>query len=399
MSISLLSDLTVVDLTTTPAGATAARLYADLGARVIRIEATGIETPEDDVGLSPEAGLVANRSKESVAIDFASRESSDVLARLLGQADLLVEDLGAEVRAGIGLACGEHRAAHPSLVHVALDWWPESGAGAGLPRSRELLQATVGTMVFDAPGGAPRPVSAVPVGEPTAATFAVMAGLSALLRRDATGVVSCGSTSVYQGAIQPASTGVVYAEDDQEADTTGPVARRALGGFGPFECADGEWVFVAGWTDRQFQAVCRLAGYDHIAEDPAYGSRSLRQETGEDLNAIVAAWVSGLQSNDLIDQLRSARVPVARIAQTTAQLIHDSHAVETGMVTQVGNGADQSWQIGTVFEVAGERPDIRPAPAPGADSIAVLERLGLTSDEVSDLLRRGVISQPERGAR
>ena len=389
--IALLADLEVIDLSTTAAGATAARLFAEIGARVTRVELRGSEAPPPQASLTAETRAVVNRTKASVSVDLDRAGSRDVIEHLVKQADVLVEDLATRQRARIGLDCDDHRRLQPGLIHVAIRWWPVDTGVSELPPYQELLQAYLGTMRADSAADAPEPIEIVRVGEPTASLLGAIGGLAALLRRDDSGAGACVTTSVLQGALQQQTTSVVYAERDRSAQPR-RAAQRSLGGFGPFECADGDWVFVSGWTDRQFQEVSRAAGVDHLAGDPAYGSRVLRTESGDAINTILAHWVSGLQSDELISTLRAARVPVARVAESPAQLISDEHAVETGMLAEIADPElGPTWQVATTFEADGAPPTIGPSRPLGADTTAVLLRFGLSDEAIEALLDRGVV--------
>jgi crotonobetainyl-CoA:carnitine CoA-transferase CaiB-like acyl-CoA transferase len=126
-----------------------------------------------------------------------------------------------------------------------------------------------------------------------------------------------------------------------------------------------------------------------LADDPSYATRMLRTEHGDSLNELFFLWASGLQSHEIVDRLRKARVPVALIVDEIKELIDDQHARESGLIRQV----DGSWQVGAGFEIDNEWPDEHPAHALGQDTRDALQRFGLSAEEIERLSAAGVIKQ------
>ncbi len=382
------SDLTVIDVASGLAGRTAARLFTELGATVIRLDRMGAG-PTPPTQLAERGGLVADRNKLNAAVNLAQREGHEVLNHALTTADVLIEDWTDEERAAIGITQEEARALNPRLVHVHVAWTPPGTPLASLPPYQELLQAYAGLMADDG-YGRPTAITSVPVGEPSASVMATIAAGAALYRREQTGQGAYCEVSVLQSALQQQTTGCVVAERDTDPPPTqggrgGP--RRSIGGFSPMIAADGRWVFVSGWADRQFQALARDAGFPHLADDPAYATRMMRQDHGDDLNALFFHWASEIPSATLVERMRAARVPVALIVDEIKELIDDTHARESGLIRDV----DGDWQVGAGFEIDGEWPDEHPAHALGQDTRDALQRFGFSTAEIDGMLKSGVV--------
>jgi itaconate CoA-transferase len=186
-----LEGITVVALEHAIAAPFATRQLADLGARVIKVErpgsgdfARGYDTRVK--GLASHF-VWANRSKESLALDVKAPGADVVLQKLIGQADVLVQNLAPGAAARLGLSYEALKDAHPGLIVCNI-----SGYGADGPeRDRKaydlLIQAEAGFLSVT--GTADEPSKAgVSVADIAAGMYAYSNILAALFQRQKTGV-------------------------------------------------------------------------------------------------------------------------------------------------------------------------------------------------------------------
>lgn len=136
---------TVVDLSSMIAGPAAARALAEYGARVIRVEDPA---PRHGPRMTRWYGLDVNQGKESILLDLKSAAGREAMHRLLGQADVLIANHGAEAMARLGLAAADLRAVNPALVDCRIDAYggPLGGPWAGRRGYDPVLQAASGIM-------------------------------------------------------------------------------------------------------------------------------------------------------------------------------------------------------------------------------------------------------------
>src|SRR5581483_12232312 len=135
MTPGLLGDLTVLELGEHVAGPYCGRLLAGLRAEVIKVEPPAGE-PGRNVGPfkgddpHPETGarfLHLNAGKKSVTLDLAGRTGQALFRRLLGEADILIENLGPGRLAAFGLDYPALAALKPDLITVAISWFGQTG--------------------------------------------------------------------------------------------------------------------------------------------------------------------------------------------------------------------------------------------------------------------------------
>jgi crotonobetainyl-CoA:carnitine CoA-transferase CaiB-like acyl-CoA transferase len=278
-----LAGLTVLDLSTCPAGAMTTMLLADSGADVLLIE-TGLPSEVD-----PVAYRVWHRGKRSVELDLNSGAGRDALARLATTADVLIESFPPAVAAELGIdrAClaarnprlvlcsiggdgrDDQRPAYDALVaaRTGLQWEQRGVVGTALNRISGAPVPLPDLEVPDLPAnrfGQEGPVFARSLWPSVGAAYLATAGVSAALRaRELTGLGDHVETSLVRGALAAAGPNWQRAEHpDAEGYWMWVADRRAPEGL--FECADGRWVHF--WTIRP-TLVLEAAEADELAID------------------------------------------------------------------------------------------------------------------------------------
>ena len=227
------------------------------------------------------------------------------------------------------------------------------------------------------------------VGDPSAPLLAAFAAMAALRERDRSGEGSHVTTSLLQGALHMMATRKVVPEND-----SGPPHERQLpGGPGVFQTADEEWTFICGWNGGQFQRLARLAGYPHVAEDPAYATRPGREAAQVELNALFSAWVAPQIRDELIASLRGEDIPCAPVYSGVDELMEDEHVRANDFVVGLEHPTKgRIWQIGGGFEIDGERADLHYAPLFGEHTDEVLREHGCSEEEIAELRAEGVVA-------
>ncbi|MGN6125621.1 MAG: CaiB/BaiF CoA transferase family protein [Humibacter sp.] len=154
----LWAGLRVVDLSTGIAGAYAARVFAGLGADVVKVETLRWRDPLRDLGADLGDGITTafaacNTGKRSVLIDTDSADGLHELAELLATSDVLIESAGAEQRAALGLEADEIAGHHPRLVHASLTPFGDRGPYAGHAADDFVIAALSGLMAVQGERG------------------------------------------------------------------------------------------------------------------------------------------------------------------------------------------------------------------------------------------------------
>lgn len=366
---STLDGITVLDLTTGPAGALATMFLCDHGARVLRV------VDVHDTAARRGGFLVWDRGKECVRLDLSQitlAQSDAAYETLLRSTDVLVEDFPPSSSHQALVRDEWLTALNPRLIHCSITAYGKRGPLKDEPAIDDLVMARLG-ILGSMPGYRPAPVHVVhPLPSVGAAIFANLGIAAALLARETTGLGRTVETSLMAGALlyHPKVTG-----DKLEVRPfqTHPAGSGAF--YSVYECADGNWVQL-GCVHAGFIATAAdvMNIKDLIAEPRFGGGRLPRSEQDElELRAIVAQAIRIKPYDEWAQIFEDADVPFAK-ARFTEEGMQDPqvqwngmvvelHDPEVGPITQMGVPIQFS---ATPGQVKGPRrlPDTAPGELP-----------------------------------
>ena len=347
MAARPLAGLLVVDLSRLLPGPLAAHLLADLGARVVKVEEPGLGDPVRQAppfvrGKGALAALLLS-GVESLALDLKRPAAREVLAALLGRADVLLATFRPGGLARLGLGVEELRRRFPRLVVCSLTGWGEDGPQAGKAGHDLTYQAVAGMLAPTAT------MPAAPVADLAGAWSAVVAILAALVQRGRTGRGASIDASLYDAALH--ANLAAWA-----AQAGGPRAvgeRLALTGALPcydlYRTADGAVLALAALESKFWRRFCRLVGRRDLARRQYSTDPAVRgQVAGVVASRTRHQWERLLEGQDLpieivLSAAEAAAHPQARARQVLSQ------------------GPDQLPRLAFPARLDGERP-----AAPGA---------------------------------
>lgn len=334
-----LEGMLVADLSRVLAGPTAAMMLADLGARVVKVERPG-SGDETRAWGPPWAGSsssyfeAANRSKQSIALDFADPDDRVLAHRLTDRADVVIENYRAGALERFGLDAASVLARNPRVIYCSITGFGSRGEGAAMPGYDFLVQAVGGLMSITGDvDGEPRKVGVAMV-DLLAAKDAVMAVLAALLHRGQTGAGQHVEVSLLSSLIAS------LANQASGYLATG-VPPRALGNrhpsIAPYEtlrCRDGLLAIAVG-NDAQFAALCAEVGEPGLATDPRFATNAARVEHRDALQARMEAALAVDNAAAWARRLLQAGVPAGTVngvdeALTLARSLGLDPTVEVG---------------------------------------------------------------------
>ena len=181
----------VIDQTQVMAGPTCAMLLADLGADVIKVEPPGGEAtrriePEIAPGVSA-AFLAVNRNKRGMTLDLKQQRGVDIFMRLVGTADVLIENYRPGVAKRLGVGYDTLASSNPRLVYCSISGFGQTGPYASRGGYDLIAQGMSGIMSVTGHEGGPPVKVGVPITDLGAALFGVFGILCALRARRITG--------------------------------------------------------------------------------------------------------------------------------------------------------------------------------------------------------------------
>ena len=391
-----LAGLTVLDLSRVLSGPYCTMQLADMGARVIKIEHPGHGDDTRAWGPPFVEGessyfLSINRNKESVAIDFKTSEGRALVDRLIGRADILVENFRPGTLARIGLDYATLAQKHPRLIYASI-----SGFGHTGPRHHEagydaMMQAEAGLMSITGSPDAPPVRLGVAIADIAAGLFATQGILLALIARGTTGRGQHVDISMFD------STMALLTYQAQRTLATGVAPTRlgnrhaSIAPYDTFATSDGTLVLAVG-NDDQWQRFCRAAGLSDAAADARFLTNDGRVRHDDVLQPVVARAIIGDTLSGWLERLREAGVPAGAVRAIDAVLA-DAQTAAREMVASVEHASIGPLQVlGLPVKLSDTPGSVRTAPPLlGQHTAAVLRELGLDASAVSALVQAGVL--------
>lgn len=370
----------VADLSRVLAGPTAAVMLADLGARVVKVERPGAGDETRGWG-PPWAGSsssyfeAANRSKQSIALDFADDGDRALARRLVDRADIVIENYRTGALRRFGLDAASVLARNPGVVYCSITGFGSRGEGATMPGYDFLVQAVGGLMsITGDPGGEPRKVGVAMV-DLLAAKDAVMAVLAALLHRARTGSgqhVEVALLSSLIASLANQASGYL---------ATGHVP-HAMGNrhpsIAPYEtlrCRDGMLAVAVG-NDQQFAALCRVLGDAELAGAPGFATNAGRVANRDALQVRLERLLAADDAAAWARRMLAAGVPAGTVNGIDEAL---SLARRLGLdpTVPVGPGHPDQWTHPVRYSAFAPVP---PSAPPALDEHGDEVRRWLTTD-------------------
>jgi crotonobetainyl-CoA:carnitine CoA-transferase CaiB-like acyl-CoA transferase len=370
-----LQGLLVVDLSRLLPGPLAARLLADLGARVVKIEEPALgdplrQAPPFARGRSALAAILLS-GVESLALDLKRPAAAEVLEALLGRADVLLATFRPGGLARLGLGAEELRRRFPRLVLCSLTGWGEDGPQAGKAGHDLTYQAVAGML---APTAA---MPAAPVADIAGAWSAVAAILAALVERGGTGRGTAIDASLYDAAVH-----ANLASWAAEAGRPRAVGERlpltgALPCYDLYRTADGAYLALAALEGKFWRRFCRLAGRRDLVRR-AYSSDPA-------VHAQVAGVVASRTRRQWERLLAGEDLPIEIVLSAEEAATHPQ-AKERRVLVE---GPDRLPRLAFPARLDGERPPPGGAlPEVGEHTEALLAEFDLPAARLSPRERR-----------
>lgn len=384
----------VIDLSRVLAGPFCGAILADLGADVIRVEHP---TKLDEVrswlpivdGVSA-AFAAVNHSKRGVVIDLTNAGGLDVFRKLLGTADVLVENFRSGTMERLGLSRDVLAELNPRLVHCAIRAFPAGTRDAALPGYEASLQARSGIMsVTGEHDGDPVRcgVSVVDLGTGMASVIAI---LSALRERDRAGKGQYVEPALLRTATNFLNYQIAgYALASVQPQRFGS-GHEALVPYRNFQCADGALLIAAG-NDRLWARLCKVLALNDGTGGVPFDTLEARIANRDAVNGIVARAVAGRRRQDLLDSLDLEGIPCAPV-NTVAEYVSDPTLASAGVLEKVKVLQDRDALLaGALFDADFLPHNRLPPPALGQHTCEVMASLGYSEVEISRLKNEGAI--------
>ncbi len=318
MSTSLpLDGITVISLEHAIAAPLATRHLADLGARVIKIERPGVgdfaRAYDRRVNGMASHFVWVNRSKESLTLDLKQPDAQAVLQRLLGEADVLVQNLAPGAAARLGLSYETLSPRFPKLVVCDISGYGDGGPYTDKKAYDLLIQSESG---FLSVTGTPDEMakSGISVADISAGMYAYSGILAALLQRARTGRGRRVEIAMIDTMAEWMSFPLYYTLDGQDAPPRSGAAHATIYPYGPFTAGDGRVVMLGLQNEREWKIFCdKVLCLPDLAGQPRFVDNAARTTHRAELRQLIEAAFATLTADAVIDRLDAADIANAHV--------------------------------------------------------------------------------------
>jgi CoA:oxalate CoA-transferase len=381
-----LEGLRVLDFSIMLAGPYCARLLADGGADVIKIE-----PPEGDdmrlraprrEGHSTYFGQL-NAGKRSLALDLKSAEAIKLVHQMIAQTDIVVENFRPGVMDRLGLGYDALSEINPSLIYCSISGYGQAGPAAERAAYAMIVHAESGfdRALMRYAGDRDRPAAgAVFVADVLGGIFGYAAIQTALVQR-----AKSGKGQRIDVALMDCMLNLLVYEL-QEAQCPVEAPRPA---YGPVRTKDGD-ILIAPVTARNFSALCEVTGQNELTQDPRFASVPARGANWNAMMQIVEKWTECHTSAECLAALARAGVPAADYRDPSAALT-DAHLQQRGAFAALADGAGEFKGVNAPWQMsAGLTAMRREVPAIGQHGEDILASLlKLNRDAIERLAKSG----------
>lgn len=383
--------LRVLDFGHTVMGPTAGLILADLGAEVIRVEpAPGGDPTRQLKGFGTGYFPFFNRNKKSLALNLKSTQGLALAKKLIGTADVLIENFGPGTMDRLGLSYETLNKEFPQLIYLCL-----KGFLPGPYEKRvaldEVVQMMSGLAYMTGPPGQPLRAGSSVV-DIMGGMFGVIAVLAALRERETTGKGQLVTASLFESAMFLMGQHLAYAALSDAPVPPMPARVSAWAIYDQFDTKDGERVFLGITSDRHWQRFCEVFERADLATDETLTTNNQRIEARHRLLPLVGATLAAMDLDELTDKAITAQLPFAHIARPE-QLFDNPHLLAGNRLLQTMlPGGVETRLPALPVELDGRKTELHAnPPAPGADTRAVLAELGLGDADIANLADKGIV--------
>jgi len=391
-----LSDFRVLELGSTAAGPFCARLLADFGAQVVKIEAIEgdpIRQMGEVVNGKSLYGATICRNKLIASFDFRKQEARDLIKKVIPKFDIVVENFRPGTLEKWGLGYEDLRKLRPDLIMTRISGYGQTGPYKDRPGYGVIGEAMSGLRHMIGDPDRPPSRAAIPLTDYITAIYAAFGTVTAVVARQKTGVGQCVDAALIESAFSFMEAHVpAYEKTGKIGMRTGPrLPDSAPNTLFPTRC--GSYIHIAALADAVFRRLATAMGQPELGSDPRFAEMRARNKHQDLIDSIVAAWTVKHDLVDLEAILTKGDVPASRI-YTMADIFKDPHYAARQMLVPTPDE-----ELGSVT-LAGVVPKLSGTPGKlrwsghrvGQDTREFLkEAAGLLDADIDRLVDQGVV--------
>lgn len=395
-----LSGIKVVEMATFVAAPVTARLMADLGAEVIKVEAPkGDDWRRTGVSYNPRFSqeenpvfAIYNTGKKHVSLNLKTPEGKEAFHKLLAEADVFITNTRPSALKRLGFSYEDIKELYPKLIYAIVLGYGEEGPEAHKPAFDTTAfwsrSGFLRDMAVD--GEDYYPVTAPSSVGDTATGYLLLAEINAaLFNREHTGKGDYVRSTLYRNGIFCMGTMAIISQKPFGRPYPRTRVQNGAPG-GSYRCADNEWVFVAiGDATKNIPAIHKILGLSELMEEPQFKGPEKYKNMPQYYGAIRDAFLTK-PSAEWVRLFDEADVPVVRMSHFS-DVSEDPQAWANGFVENVTfpSGNTDVMPTSPIEMNSANTPPTVPSPAVGTHTAEILRSLGYSEEQINAMLASG----------
>jgi crotonobetainyl-CoA:carnitine CoA-transferase CaiB-like acyl-CoA transferase len=372
--------LRVLDFSTTIAGPHCARMLADMGAEVIKVESADGETmrtrPPVRNGCSTTFGQL-NIGKKSLVLDLKSAEGAEVIRRLVASVDIVLENFRPGVMRRLKLDHETLRGLNPKLIYCSISGYGQTGPSAELPAYAPVIHAASGydmAHLAYQPGRNRPDFCGIYLADVLTGVYAFGAISSALYQRTITQRGQHIDVSMLESMLSLTLNELQWSQFEV------PPTSRPM--FGPIETADG-YVMVAIASEKTFQGLMKVIGRPEWVSDSRFAAYAARRSNWGEMMEGVETWSRTVTTENCLAALNRDGVPSSAY-RTVSEALGDPQIAHRGALSEVEDGSGTFRVLNLPFRMSGAKVAAGQRMATlGEHTRALLKEAGLSEQAIA----------------
>jgi len=391
-----LAGLKVLEMGALIAGPFCAKVLAEFGAEVIKLEPPGHGDPLRKWRFVKDGTSVwwhvQSREKRSVTVDLRQPEGQAIARALAERADIVIENFRPGTLEGWGLGFDALAAVNPGLIMVRISGYGQTGPYHERPGFGVIGEAMGGLRHVTGTPDRPPSRTGISIGDTLSALYGVIGAMFALEHRRKTGVGQVVDVALYESVFS------VMESLLPEFDAFGAVRSRTgsiLPGIAPtsaYRCNDDSYVLIAGNGDSIFKRLCGAMGRDDLAADAGLAHNDGRAARQAWLDGEIEAWTIARSPEAVLAAMAAAEVPASKI-YNIRDIVADAHYQARGMLREIELADGGKLKVPGVVPRLTETPGdfTGGGPTLGQHTDDVLRDLGYDDAAIAQLRERGIV--------
>lgn len=394
-----LDGVSVLELSTMIAGPYAGQMLGDLGADVVKIERPGAGELARDLEPTVDGEsfyyLTANRNKRSLALDVTDDAGRDLFVDLASAADVVLLNFPPTFAERYGIDYDTLCEHNPELIYCSISAYGATGPyreDAGIDTT---VQALSGSMSMTRTDEMPPMRAGIPMNDVFGALYATQGILTALYARERTGEGEFIDIALLDAGVAGLTTRATYSLVSGEPYP--PFGRRHnyFAPEGTYEVADGD-VQLSVITDRHWRRFCEAIDEPELAANERFAEVNRRVSNRAALDDRLVGLLAEWSADDLVETLREAGVPAARVNDTLSVFDHPQVQAREMRRTLEHPTAGTVDTLGFPVKYENIEPRIeRHPPRLGEHTAEILQARGYTDEEIEQFVEAGTVDRLE----